>query len=164
MIHRGENAVEDVIQPVILTGALHGDDVLGVGHHTDGTAVPAETGTQGARAVTFRQILTDRTACNGLLCLQNGLGEGLGLLFGEVQHVKSQPLGGFGADAGQTVEVLYQGLQGGGKVLHDKLLNRNEIEYRSVGARLGTPVVFALTRGVASRTPTADATSSVIDR
>ena len=48
----------------------------------------------------------------------DGAGKGLGLLFGQAQNKKGQPLGGLAADARQTGELLYQSFQGGGEVFH----------------------------------------------
>ena len=55
---------------------------------------------------------------DGGLGVGDGPGEGGGLLIGQGEHVKGQPLGRFHADAGQLGEVLHQIFQGGGEVLH----------------------------------------------
>ena len=52
------------------------------------------------------------------LGLQNRIGEGLGLLLGQFQHMKGQPLGSFAADAGQPGKLVGKVLQGCGKILH----------------------------------------------
>ena len=114
MVHGGEHAVEDVVQPVIFPGALHRHHVSGVGHHAHRGGVPPGTGADAAGAVPFGEILAHRAACNGTSCGEDCLSEGVRLLRGQIQHMEGQPLGGFGTDAGEAVEVLHQRLQSRG--------------------------------------------------
>ena len=57
----GEDPVEDVVLPPVLPGPLHGDDVLGVGHHAHLAAVPLLTGADGAGPLPLGEVLADGT-------------------------------------------------------------------------------------------------------
>ena len=120
VVHGGDHPVEHVVEPLVLPGPLHGHHVLRVGHHTDDGGVPLGAGEDGAGAVPLRQMLTHRTAVDGGLGGQNGLGKGGGVLLWEGEDVERQPLGGFDADAGQAGELLHQIFQCGGEILHGK--------------------------------------------
>ena len=113
-IHRGDHAVENVVQAIILAGALHGDDILGLRHHADGVLLPLIAGANGTGAVTLGQILTDRTGMHPILGIQNGLGKLGGLIPRQAQHIEGQPLGALGSNTGQTGELLHQFFHGGG--------------------------------------------------
>ena len=112
--------MEDVVLSHIFPAALHGYHILGVGHHADGARIPLGAGADGAGAVPLGEVLADGTAVDVGLGVHNGPGEGGGLLFGQGQHIKGQPLGGLDAHARQLGEVLHQIFKGRGEILHGK--------------------------------------------
>ena len=118
--------MEHVVEPLILTAALHCHHVLRLGNHTDKPLIPSGAGADGAGAVALIKVLTDRTAVNGGFGAHYGVGKCGGVLLGQGEDKESQPLGALCADAGQAGELLHQPLQGGGKVFHsEKLLTEN---------------------------------------
>ena len=118
VVHGGEHPVKNVVQPVVLPAALHGDHVFGIGDHADGGAVPFGAGADGAGAASLGEVLADGTAVDGGFGINDGPGESGGLFFRKGKDVESQALGGFDSDSGQLGEVLDQIFQRGGKVLH----------------------------------------------
>ena len=84
VVHRGNYAVENVVQPMVFAGALHGDDVLGVRHHADQGVVPLGAGTEGAGAVPLSEVLADGAAGHRAFGVEDGGGKGLRLLVGQV--------------------------------------------------------------------------------
>ena len=110
--------MEDVVAAVVLPGPLQGDDVPGIGHHADQAGVPLVAAADGAGAVPLGEVPADGTQGNGRLGGNDGVGKLPGVLLRQVENEKGQPLGGLGADARQTGELLREPLQGGGKILH----------------------------------------------
>ena len=102
---------------VELAAALDGQYVAGIGHHADDRLVPLGVGADGAQT-TRRQVAAHGTQRHAPLGLDNGAGEVLRLLHGQVQHMEGQALGGFAADAGQAGKLLHQLFKGRGKVFH----------------------------------------------
>ena len=91
--------MEHMVYPPVFPGALQGNHIPGLRHHTDGAPVPAfvrADGTQGK----VRQILAAGAGVDTALGFQNGVRKALGLLHGHFQHMKGKPLGGLAADAG----------------------------------------------------------------
>ena len=110
--------MEHMVQPLVLSRSLHGDDVLGVGHHADGGLIPPRAGAQGAEPLPLGQVLTDGAVGDGAFGVADGIGEGFRLPVRQVQDIKRQALGGFGADAGELGELLRQRFQGRRQILH----------------------------------------------
>ena len=110
--------MEHVIQTLVLPRSLHGDDVLGIGHHADGGLVPPRAGTQSAKPLPLGQVLADGTVGDGAFGVADGIGEGFRLPVRQVQDVERQALGGFGADAGELGKLLRQRFQGWRQILH----------------------------------------------
>ncbi len=65
-----------------------------------------------------RQIAADGAERDGALGVDDGIGKGLGLLFGQAQHEKREPLCALAADAGQARELLNELFERRGKVFH----------------------------------------------
>ena len=90
-----------------LAGALHGQEVPGVGNHADLAiaALPIATNlTEGfCREVEAALALTHLAAGR-----QQGIGEGMDLLFRLAQQVQGQPLGGARTNAWQPFKLLDQ--------------------------------------------------------
>ena len=106
-VHGGEDPVEDVVLPPVLPGPLHGDDVLGVGHHAHLAAVPLLTGADGAGPLPLGEVLADGTQGDGPFGLQDGLGKGLHLPLRQGEDEEGQPLGGLMPDARQAGKLLH---------------------------------------------------------
>ena len=64
------------------------------------------------------EVLADGAGVHRSLGIENGGGEGLGLVLGQAQHVKGQPLRRLAADARQPGKLLGEPLQCGGKGAH----------------------------------------------
>ena len=105
-IHWGEHPMEHMVGPVVFPGPLHGNDILGIGHHTDHAAISFLTGADGAQPLSFREVLTDGAEGNGPLGLQNRLSKLLHLILGQRQDKKRQALGSLMANAGQAGKLL----------------------------------------------------------
>ena len=96
---------------------LDGQYITGIGHHADDRLVPFGVGTNGTQT-TGRQIAAHGAQRHAALGIHDGVGKGLGLLHGQIQHMESQPLGGFSADTGKPGKLLHQLFKGRGKVFH----------------------------------------------
>lgn len=94
--------MEHMVGPVVFPGPLHGNDILGIGHHTDHAAISFLTGADGAQPLSFREVLTDGAEGNGPLGLQNRLSKLLHLILGQRQDKKRQALGSLMANADAT--------------------------------------------------------------
>ena len=110
-----------MVAAVILPAALDGHHVPGVRHHADGGVVPLGRGADGAQAPAG-EVLAHGTQGHAALGLQNGVGKGPGLVLGQVQHMKGQPLSGLGADARQPGKLLHQIFKRGGEKFHSIFL------------------------------------------
>ncbi len=104
--------MEHVVEPLILTAALHCHHVLWIGNHTDKPLIPSGAGADGAGAVALIKVLTDRTAVNGGFGAYYGVGKCGGVLLGQGEDKESQPLGALCADAGQAGELIICSMTG----------------------------------------------------
>ena len=96
-----------MVDPAVLLGALDGHDVARALHHADGAVVAVLVGADLAD-LPVGQVLANRAGANLLVRLQDGVGKLLGLVLGEVQHIKGEPLGRLAADARQAGKLLDQ--------------------------------------------------------
>ena len=115
-----------------LPGALHGDHVLGVCHHTDQAVVAALVVADGAK-IPVRQILAAGAQMHRFFRVNDGVGKLPGILLRHTQQMKGQPLCRLAADARQLGKLLRQPFQSGGKIPHQ---NRPP--------RFSPPVSFAM--------------------
>ena len=72
MVHGGQNAMEDVVAAMELSGPLHGDDIPWIRHHAQQTFVPLGVGTDGAGAA-GGEVAADGTEGHLLLGLHLSL-------------------------------------------------------------------------------------------
>ena len=117
MVHRRDDAVQHVVAAVVFARALDGDDVARVGDDADDMFITLRRRADGAEAA-VRQIAADGAERDGALGVDDGIGKGLGLLFGQAQHEKREPLCALAADAGQARELLNELFERRGKVFH----------------------------------------------
>mgnify|MGYP002552882474 CR=1 FL=1 len=107
----------DVCRALRAEGALDGDDVARVGDDADDMFITLRRRADRAEAA-VRQIAADGAERDGALGVDDGIGKGLGLLFGQAQHEKREPLCALAADAGQARELLNELFERRGKVFH----------------------------------------------
>ena len=69
-------------------------------------------------------VLAAGAGMDGFLCLQNGIGKGLGILQRELQDMERQTLGRLSANAGKSCKMICQVLQCCGKELHTASLEQ----------------------------------------
>ena len=99
-IQRRDGTTKDVVQTAVLTGALDGDDVLGLLDDTDHRLVPARV----AAVLTLLvggDVEADVTEPGLLLDLTQRIRQRADLLVRSVQDVEGDALGALGADARQ---------------------------------------------------------------
>ena len=77
--------MQHVIAAVVLARALDGDDVARVGDDADDMFITLRRRADGAEAA-VRQIAADGAERDGALGVDDGIGKGLGLFFGQAQH------------------------------------------------------------------------------
>ena len=114
---------QHMVQTVIFPGALDGDEILGIGHHTDGTLVSAGIGANGAK-IALGEILAHGAGMDGPLGLHDGIRKFLRCFLRKTKHMKCQSLGSFTADTGQSCKLIRQILQCSGKILHNASLEQ----------------------------------------
>ena len=87
LVHRADDAPEDVIQAVIAPGTFDSGHIARLGHHTDGAAVPRQVRTDRT-GVAGRIVKADRAEVDLLFDLtdriREAIGVGLALLEQEV--------------------------------------------------------------------------------
>ena len=104
----------------------HGLPILGVNIGTMGFMAELESGelkalrrlADGDYTMEERMMLHVKAERDGVLGVDDGIGKGLGLLFGQAQHEKREPLCALAADAGQARELLNELFERRGKVFH----------------------------------------------
>jgi hypothetical protein len=112
-VHRRDQAAQHVVGALELAGALHGQQVAGVGHHADlaGLALRVAADlTERLSGEVVTALALAHLAAGG----QQGVGEGADLVLRLAQQVKGQALGRARADARQPLELLDQAGQGTG--------------------------------------------------
>ena len=105
MIHRRQNAVEDMIYAVIFAAALEREHIARLRHDADRTLVALWGRTDAARLL-IREVLTDGAAVYILFRIHNGVCKLHCLLLREGQNMKCQPLRTFAPDPGQCSEPV----------------------------------------------------------
>ena len=105
MIHRRQNAVENMIHAVIFAAALEREHIARLRHDADGALVALWGRTDAARLL-IREVLADGAAVYVLFCIHNGVCKLQRLFLGEGQNVKRQPLRAFAPDPGQRSEPV----------------------------------------------------------
>ena len=103
-------------------GPLHGDDVLGVGHHAHLAPSRFSLAQMGQGPSPLGEVLADGTQGDGPFGLQDGLGKGLHLPLRQGEDEESQPLGGLMPDARQAGKLLHHFFLRRGKVFHGSTL------------------------------------------
>ena len=99
--------MQHMVEPVVLPGALHDHDVVGLLQHTDGGVVAVGIAADGA-ARAFGNVVAQLAELDGAAHRRDGSGELLGFFEGHAEKVKGDALGGFGADAGQAFQLVHQ--------------------------------------------------------
>ena len=107
MIHRRQNAVEDMIYAVIFAAALEREHIARLCHDADRTLVALWGRTDAARLL-IREVLTDGAAVYILFRIHNGVCKLQRLLLREGQNMKCQPLCGFGSDSRKCRQFFNQ--------------------------------------------------------
>ena len=110
-VDRRERAAEHVVQPAVLGGPLHRDQVGGLLDHADQRVVAADVEADRAHLV-LGQVAALAAEADALLDLHDRGRERECLLLGRAQQVEGQPLRGALADARQAGQ------------LRDEVLNR----------------------------------------
>ena len=105
MIHRRQNAVEDMIYAVIFAAALEREHIARLCHDADRTLIALWGRTDAARLL-IREVLTDGAAVYILFRIHNGVCKLQRLLLREGQNMKRQPLRAFAPDPGQCSEPV----------------------------------------------------------
>ena len=97
----------------IFAGFFEGDDIAGVGDDADGAGVAIWGATDIADGV-GGEVEADAALADFLFGVEQGFGEGFNLGFGAAEDVEGEALSGFGADAGQALELFDEAGQGRG--------------------------------------------------
>lgn len=117
-IHRRNQPTQHVIEPPELARALQGQEVAGIGYHTDHTGV-ALLVTADLAVVLGRQMEAAAALPHLAAGGEQGIGEGLDLFGGLAQQMQGQPLGRAWSDARQPFELIDQAGQGPGEAAQD---------------------------------------------
>ncbi len=113
-VHGGYEAAEDVIFAAIFAGFFQGDDVAGVGDDADGFVVPVGGATDVADGL-GGEVEADAALADFLFGVDQGFGEGFDFGLRAAEDMESEALGGFGADAGQALELFDEAGEGRGE-------------------------------------------------
>lgn len=102
-----------------LPGALHGQQVAGVGHHADLTGATFRLTTDLAQRI-GREVEATAALPHLAACCQQGIGEAADLLFRLAKQMQGQPLGGAWSDSGEPLKLLDQAGQWTGVAAQDR--------------------------------------------
>ncbi len=97
--------MQNVVETGVAVGSLQGQHVQRVLHHADLLLLSLWVSADGAGAG-VGQVLTFLTEYYLLLYRADGVGQVVGLLLGQTNNVVGQPLGAFGPNPGQAVQLL----------------------------------------------------------
>ncbi len=112
---RHDDAVQHVVQAVILARGLHDLHVLGPLHHADHRAVPVLAFTNAA-GIGIGVIVADAALSDFLASFLNGHGQLLRLFLRRIQQKVAEAPGGLRADPRQPTQAIDQLFQG---LVHD---------------------------------------------
>src|SRR2546425_1915296 len=102
-VQRRERAKQDVVAPLELAGALHGEQIIRLLHDAEHAGVARGVGTDTAR-VLVGDVEADRAVDDALLDGGERARQLAHLLRGAFQQKKRQPLSRLGPDTGQALE------------------------------------------------------------
>ncbi len=112
-VHGRDQATQDMVLALELTGFFDRNHITGVRHDTEGLAIAI--GGRADVADRFRrEVEADRAEPHLLLGVEESLGKGLDLRLGPFEQVEGKALGTFGADAGEPLELVDEASEGAG--------------------------------------------------